>query len=294
MVSHVAALAPALPETDPQETLVAGDGAGKGYPEAPGNSVAARAPTGVPPARPAAALFGPPLESFEAEDFSAALAPQSRSLSPSPSWSCGPSHSAPASLGERSFFGVSQPPLGLSRGPSPVVLGSQDALPVATAFTEYVHAYFKGRDADSCLVKGTGELTMSFPAGIVRVFGASAAPPVLSFRLLNAGAIEQFVPNAELLYSDPSQSDPSTKDFWLNMAALTGQLQRQAEQSPASSYYNVALLKYQGFTWPAPERRLSRPVQGSPALPPRFLEGDAGAGGCSGRGCCHPSNVLAG
>lgn len=102
---------------------------------------------------------------------------QSRSLSPPPSWSC-PSHSAPASLGERGFFSVCPPPLGasglgggwknpgcggrgalrvltgcalppgLSRGPSPVVLGSQDALPVATAFTEYVHAYFKGRDAD--------------------------------------------------------------------------------------------------------------------------------------------------
>ncbi|NXA42951.1 FCHO2 protein, partial [Eudromia elegans] len=134
---------------------------------------------------------------------------------------------------------------GLSRGPSPVVLGSQDALPVATAFTEYVHAYFKGRDGDSCLVKVTGELTMSFPAGMVRVLGASAAPPVLSFRLRNAGAIEHFMPNAELLYSDPSQSDPSTKDFWLNMAALTGNLQRQAEQSPVASYYNVALLKYQ-------------------------------------------------
>ncbi|XP_031948331.1 LOW QUALITY PROTEIN: F-BAR domain only protein 1 [Corvus moneduloides] len=169
----------------------------------------------------------------------------SRSLSPSPSWSCGPSHSAPASLGERGFFAVAPPALGLSRGPSPVVLGSQDALPVATAFTEYVHAYFKGRDADSCLVKVTGELTMSFPAGIVRVFSGTAAPPVLSFRLLNAGAIEQFLPNAELLYSDPSQSDPSTKDFWLNMAALTGHLQKQAEQSPAASYYNVALLKYQ-------------------------------------------------
>ncbi|XP_042694618.1 F-BAR domain only protein 1-like, partial [Centrocercus urophasianus] len=168
----------------------------------------------------------------------------SRSLSPPPSWSC-PSHSAPASLGERGFFSVCPPPLGLSRGPSPVVLGSQDALPVATAFTEYVHAYFKGRDADSCLVKVTGELTMSFPAGIVRVFSGSLAPPVLSFRLLNAGAIEQFLPNAELLYSDPSQSDPSTRDFWLNMAALTGQLQKQAEQSPSASYYNVALLKYQ-------------------------------------------------
>ncbi|OXB52532.1 hypothetical protein ASZ78_007728 [Callipepla squamata] len=141
---------------------------------------------------------------------------------------------------------------GLSRGPSPVVLGSQDALPVATAFTEYVHAYFKGHDADSCLVKVTGELTMSFPAGIVRVFSGTMAPPVLSFRLLNAGAIEQFLPNAELLYSvppppprDPPPRDPSTRDFWLNMAALTGQLQKQAEQSPSASYYNVALLKYQ-------------------------------------------------
>lgn len=44
------------------------------------------------------------------------LALQSRSLSPSPSWSCGPSHSAPASLGERGFFAVSQPALGGSWG----------------------------------------------------------------------------------------------------------------------------------------------------------------------------------
>lgn len=41
---------------------------------------------------------------------------------------------------------------------------------------------------------------MSFPAGIIRVFSGSMAPPVLSFRLLNAAAIEQFLPNAELLY----------------------------------------------------------------------------------------------
>ncbi|KAM6107123.1 F-BAR domain only protein 1 [Pterocles gutturalis] len=206
------------------------------------------------PARPTAAprevpLVAPPRRSRTKRPAAGAAAGSntdlSRSLSPSPSWSCGPSHSAPASLGERGFFTVPQPPLGLSRGPSPVVLGSQDALPVATAFTEYVHAYFKGRDADSCLVKVTGELTMSFPAGIVRVFSGSMAPPVLSFRLLNAGAIQQFLPNADLLYSDPSQSDPSTRDFWLNMAALTGHLQKQAEQSPAASYYNVALLKYQ-------------------------------------------------
>lgn len=45
--------------------------------------------------------------------------------------------------------------------------------------------------------------------------------------------------------SDPSQSDPETKDFWLNMAALTEALQQQAEQNPAASYYNLVLLRYQ-------------------------------------------------
>ncbi|XP_058019644.1 F-BAR domain only protein 1 isoform X2 [Ahaetulla prasina] len=134
---------------------------------------------------------------------------------------------------------------GVSRGPSPVVLGSQGALPVATAFTEYIHAYFKGQNADSCLVKVTGELTMSFPAGIIRVFSSAPAPPVLSFRLLHTAPIEQFLPNASLLFSDSSQSDPSSRDFWLNMAALTGHLQKQAEQSGAAPYYNVTLLRYQ-------------------------------------------------
>uniref|UniRef100_A0A5F8H280 FCH and mu domain containing endocytic adaptor 1 n=1 Tax=Monodelphis domestica TaxID=13616 RepID=A0A5F8H280_MONDO len=164
---------------------------------------------------------------------------QSRSLSPSPL-----SSSVPSSLPERSS-GFSQSGLGISRGPSPVVLGSQDALPVATAFTEYIHAYFRGQDAPSCMVKVTGELTMSFPAGIVRVFSGTMPLPVLSFRLVRTAVIEHFQPNTDLLFSDPSQSDPATKDFWLNMSALTGHLQRQAEQSPAASYYNVVLLRYQ-------------------------------------------------
>ncbi|XP_077188517.1 F-BAR domain only protein 1 isoform X5 [Paroedura picta] len=175
-----------------------------------------------------------------------------RSLSPSPLWAL----SAPPSSGsltERAFFMATQPGLGISRGPSPVVLGSQDALPVATAFTEYIHAYFKGQNPDSCLVKVTGELTMSFPAGIVRVFSGSSAPPVLSFRLLHTASIEQFLPNADLLFSDPSQSDPSSKDFWLNMGALTSHLQKQAEQVAAAPYFNVPLLRYQyskqGLAW---------------------------------------------
>ncbi|KAK2495221.1 hypothetical protein MC885_021610 [Smutsia gigantea] len=141
----------------------------------------------------------------------------SRSLSPSPLGS-----SAPSTILERPSFS-SQTGHGVSRGPSPVVLGSQDALPVATAFTEYVHAYFRSH-SPSCLARVTGELTMTFPAGIVRVFSGTPPPP----------------------------SDPETKDFWLNMAALTEALQRQAEQNPAASYYNVVLLRYQ-FSRPGPQ-----------------------------------------
>uniref|UniRef100_A0A2K6SLV7 FCH and mu domain containing endocytic adaptor 1 n=1 Tax=Saimiri boliviensis boliviensis TaxID=39432 RepID=A0A2K6SLV7_SAIBB len=153
----------------------------------------------------------------------------SRSLSPSPLGS-----SAPSTGPERFSVGT-----------------GVDALPVATAFTEYVHAYFRGH-SPSCLARVTGELTMTFPAGIVRVFSGTPPPPVLSFRLVHTAPIEHFQPNAELLFSDPSQSDPETKDFWLNMAALTEALQRQAEQNPTASYYNVVLLRYQ-FSRPGPQ-----------------------------------------
>ncbi|XP_057608419.1 F-BAR domain only protein 1 isoform X1 [Chionomys nivalis] len=168
-----------------------------------------------------------------------------RSLSPSPLGS-----SAPSIGPDRPGFST-QMAHGISRGPSPVVLGSQDTLPVATAFTEYVHAYFRGH-SPSCLARVTGELTMTFPAGIVRVFSGTPPPPVLSFRLVHTAPVEHFQPNADLIFSDPSQSDPETKDFWLNMTALTEALQHQAEQNPTASYYNLVLLRYQ-FSRPGPE-----------------------------------------
>ncbi|XP_075393946.1 F-BAR domain only protein 1 isoform X7 [Tenrec ecaudatus] len=206
-------------------------------------------------------LFGPPLESaFDHEDFTDLMSVPSEGLAAPPrrprsrKVSCPLTRSngdlsrslSPSPLGtapERSNFST-QTGHGFSRGPSPVVLGSQDALPVATAFTEYVHAYFHGH-SPSCLAKVTGELTMTFPAGIVRVFSGTPPPPVLSFRLVHINPIEHFQPDCGLLFSDPSQSDPEAKDFWLNMTALTEVLQRQAEQNPAASYYNVVLLRYQ-------------------------------------------------
>uniref|UniRef100_A0A672RG84 F-BAR domain only protein 2 n=1 Tax=Sinocyclocheilus grahami TaxID=75366 RepID=A0A672RG84_SINGR len=136
-------------------------------------------------------------------------------------------------------------PAGTSRGPSPVTLASQDALPIAVAFTESVNAYFKGADPSKCIVKITGDMTLSFPSGIIKIFTSTASPAVLSFKLSNTSRLEQIMPNQQLLHSDSSQSDTDTKDFWLNMPALTAYLRKSSEQNPAASYYNVDILKYQ-------------------------------------------------
>ncbi|XP_043951894.1 F-BAR domain only protein 2 isoform X12 [Gambusia affinis] len=132
-----------------------------------------------------------------------------------------------------------------SRGPSPVTLASQDALPIAVAFTETVNAYFKGADPAKCIVKITGDMTLSFPMGIIKVFTTNPSPAVLTFKLKNTSRLEQILPNQQLLYSDPSQSDSNSKNFWFNMQALTSYLRKASEQNPSASYYNVEILKYQ-------------------------------------------------
>ncbi|XP_052381405.1 F-BAR domain only protein 2-like isoform X6 [Oncorhynchus keta] len=136
-------------------------------------------------------------------------------------------------------------PAGTSRGPSPVTLASQDALPIAVAFTESVNAYFKGADPAKCIVKITGDMTLSFPMGIIKVFTSNPSPAMLTFKLKNTSNLEQILPNQTLLFSDPSQSDAHNKDFWFNMQALTSYLRKASEQNPAASYYNVDILKYQ-------------------------------------------------
>ncbi|XP_051498254.1 F-BAR domain only protein 2 isoform X3 [Apus apus] len=144
-----------------------------------------------------------------------------------------------------SLSAANTPTVGVSRGPSPVSLGNQDTLPVAVALTESVNAYFKGADPMKCIVKITGDMTVSFPSGIIKVFTSNPSPAVLCFRVKNTSKLQQILPNAQLVYSDQSQSDSSTKDFWMNMQAITVYLKKLSEQNPSASYYNVDVLKYQ-------------------------------------------------
>ncbi|XP_035269199.1 F-BAR domain only protein 1 isoform X2 [Anguilla anguilla] len=166
---------------------------------------------------------------------------------PSPGFTTSSSSSSPSEWAGQttSTPRPSSPARGLSRGPSPLSLSAQEAWPVAAALTEYINAYFKGGEQNRCLVKITGDLTMSFPAGIARIFAANPNTPVLSFRLVNTARVDQFLPNQKLLFSDPSQSDPGSRDYWFNMQALTALLQREAQLNPQASYYNVTVLKYQ-------------------------------------------------
>lgn len=171
--------------------------------------------------------------------------PKLLNSSPPPAAPLARAESSSSLSSNTSLSASNTPTVGTSRGPSPVTLASQDALPIAVAFTESVNAYFKGADPSKCIVKITGDMTLSFPSGIIKIFTSSPSPAVLSFKLLNASRLEQIMPNQQLLHSDSSQSDTKTKDFWLNMPALTSFLRKSFEQNPAASYYNVDVLKYQ-------------------------------------------------
>lgn len=116
---------------------------------------------------------------------------------------------------------------------------------MAIALTESVNAYFKGADPTKCIVKITGDVTISFPSGIIKVFTSNPSPAVLCFRVKNISRLEQILPNSQLVFSDPSQCDSNTKDFWMNMQAVTIYLKKLSEQNPAASHYNVDALKYQ-------------------------------------------------
>ncbi|XP_075877022.1 SH3-containing GRB2-like protein 3-interacting protein 1 isoform X2 [Nelusetta ayraudi] len=143
---------------------------------------------------------------------------------------------------------------GCSRGPSPLTMGPQDTLPVAAAFTETINAYFKGADPSKesvcgvfsrCVVKITGEMVLSFPAGITRHFSSHPTQPVLTFSISNFSRLEQVLPNPQLLCCEPTSESADAKEFWVNMPNLMNHLRKVAEQKPQATYYNVDMIKYQ-------------------------------------------------
>ncbi|XP_070165477.1 F-BAR domain only protein 2 isoform X5 [Polyergus mexicanus] len=135
--------------------------------------------------------------------------------------------------------------VGSSRGPSPLTIGLADTIPLAVAFHEIVHSYFRGTDETRCQVKLSGDMMLSFPAGIVTVLANNPNPAKLTFRVRNTNRLERLLPNSQLISMDATQTTVDSTIFEFNMSALTTLLRRQAEQNPSASYFNVDILKYQ-------------------------------------------------
>nr|BAN20956.1 conserved hypothetical protein [Riptortus pedestris] len=157
------------------------------------------------------------------------------------------------SHGDSVEFRASSIPWGTSRGPSPLTIGLADSIPLAVAFHEIIHSYFRGTDEDRCQVKLCGDMMVSFPAGIVNILTSNPTPAQLSFKICNCGNIENILPNKQLINVDSVQTSREGSIFEFNMSALTALLRRQSEQNPSASYFNVDILKYQIKSKPGAE-----------------------------------------
>lgn len=49
-------------------------------------------------------------------------------------------------------------------------------------------------------MKITGDMTISFPSGVIKVFTSNPSPAVLCFRVKNISRLEQILPNAQLVF----------------------------------------------------------------------------------------------
>jgi hypothetical protein len=136
-------------------------------------------------------------------------------------------------------------PVGVSRGPSPLTIGMADTIPLAVAFHEIVHSYFRGADETRCQVKMSGEMMLSFPAGIVTILANNPNPAKLAFRVKNTQRLSSILPNKQLVAIDNGQSAADSLVLEFNMSALSALLKKQSEQNPSASYFNVDILKYQ-------------------------------------------------
>ncbi|XP_030630634.1 SH3-containing GRB2-like protein 3-interacting protein 1 [Chanos chanos] len=230
-----------------------GPASGPSSPARPGTPLSAGSPIPPLPPRPSSRPKLPPGKP-NVGDLSRPFSPPIHSWSPPPFAPLARAESTSSISSVTSLSAASTPTLGrelnlsvsaCSRGPSPLTMGHQDTLPVAAAFTETISAYFKGADPSKCMVKITGEMVLSFPAGITRHFAAHPSPPVLTFNITHYNRLEQVLPNPQLLCCDSASANTDSKEFWVNMPNLMCHLKKVADQRPQATYYNVDMLKYQ-------------------------------------------------
>lgn len=119
-------------------------------------------------------------------------------MSPAPAAVTAPAMNRADSIGSLEFR-TAIGGMGSSRGPSPLTIGISDTIPLAVAFHEIIHAYFRGSDESRCQVKVSGDMMLSFPAGIAGLLANNPNPAKLGFRIKQVQNLENLVPNDSLV-----------------------------------------------------------------------------------------------
>lgn len=112
------------------------------------------------------------------------------------------------------------------------------------AFIESVNAFFRGSDQSKCMVKVTGDITVSFPASVLPLLYDTENAPLLSFLVRGTSCLEQILPNKALINSKGQLSGGDGVSYDFNMASLADHLKKQSEQG-SSTYYNIDIIKYE-------------------------------------------------
>ncbi len=147
---------------------------------------------------------------------------------------------------------------------SPLTVNGSDIIPIAIAFNETIHAYFRMDDPSRFKVKCFGCMKVSFPFAILKLLAIEL--PVLEFRLNNLQIANQDlkVNNQLLTLGAPSQqssfemfanssigsntsmnASANSLDFKFIMANLTSELKQQHQQNKLAAFFNFELLKYE-------------------------------------------------
>lgn len=132
---------------------------------------------------------------------------------------------------------------------SPLTINSgSEIIPIAIAFNETIHAYFKIGDSTKFKIKCFGCMKISFPFAILKILAIEL--PQLEFRLSNLQIANQDLKlNNQLLerlsFTEAGQISEENLSFKFISNNLVTELKQQHQQNKQAAFFNFELLKYE-------------------------------------------------
>lgn len=128
---------------------------------------------------------------------------------------------------------------------------SASVVPIAIAFTETVHAFFKLNEPSKYKVKCFGCMKISFPYAVLKLLSQSdSLLPQLKFKLANLHVANQDLKVNQQLVTRATESEESlasnnSYDFEFITPNLCAELRQQHQQNKQAAFFNFELLKYE-------------------------------------------------